>query len=216
MNSYDTRVPLLYARETEPFGRTWEEWVELWWKWCYAKPESLSPVADNTGLLADGNQNDPNVWFLAGTFGGEAERSCAIQAGRSILLPLVNDLISYAEYGHLKNEEHLSLYAKTDLDTTTVTEAMIDGLELWNLRIYRVRTSLFYLLLPIDTSTGISLKYTGAVSDGYWLFLQPLTPGSHTVTISGEKALFDNVQYRGYKGENGRFKTDVIYHLTVR
>jgi hypothetical protein len=199
-------------------GRTWEDWIELWWKWCYAEPETTSPVADNTGILADKNQNQSNVWFLAGTFGGNAVRKCTIPAGRSILVPVVNDLISYANYSHLKTEEQLRSYAKDDLDTTTVLKARIDGLALQYLQImnYRVQSNLFDLILPIDTSRDVSIKHSQAVSDGYWLFLKPLSFGSHIIVISGEKSLYDDVQYLGYKGKNGRFKTNVTYYVAVR
>ncbi len=75
---------VMYARESKPFGRSWEQWVAIWWQWCSAEPDDTNPVADMTGEICDKNQTDSDVWFLAGTFGGEAERTCIIPAGKAI------------------------------------------------------------------------------------------------------------------------------------
>jgi hypothetical protein len=45
-----------------------------------------NPVRDATGRHAHRGQ-PADVFFLAGTFGGEAERSCAVPAGRAMFFP---------------------------------------------------------------------------------------------------------------------------------
>ena len=57
---------------------------------------------------------------------------------------------------------------------------------------------------------------TKAVSDGYWVFLKPLPVGKHTLFFRGEKLLYDEMQYSGYKGEEGMFKVEVKYEILVK
>jgi hypothetical protein len=208
--------PELYARESIPFGKPWEKWIEMWWKWCMNNPTGTSASEDTTGEFCAKNQNDADVWFLAGTFGGKAERNCNIPARRAIFFPIVNDLISYSEYNDLKNKEELSAYAKDDLDTTTNYQVIVDNTQLHDLEKYRVQSGLFNIVLPIEISPGVVIaNSTMAVSDGYWMFLKPLPIGHHIIFFEGEKRLYDGVQYSGYKGENGMFKVAVKYNITV-
>ncbi|NUS26835.1 MAG: signal protein [Streptomyces sp.] len=60
-----------------------------WWSWAASEPESTNPVADEDG--GDCARNQPkDVWFLAGTFGTRAQRSCPVPAGVPVAFPLVN------------------------------------------------------------------------------------------------------------------------------
>jgi hypothetical protein len=51
-----------------------------WVRWVAGVGPLRNPVADGTGEHAAIDQPD-DVWFLAGTFGGEVERRCSIPAG---------------------------------------------------------------------------------------------------------------------------------------
>jgi hypothetical protein len=57
---------------------------------------------------------------------------------------------------------------------------------------------------------------TKAISDGYWIFLRPLSIGEHIIFFGGEKLLYDEMQYFGYKGEHGMFKVEVRFNILVR
>ncbi|MEU0160013.1 signal protein [Streptomyces sp. NPDC006261] len=60
-----------------------------WWTWAASEPEEANPVADEDGSACDRNQPE-DVWFLAGTSGGEVKRACTVPEGRPIVFPLVN------------------------------------------------------------------------------------------------------------------------------
>jgi hypothetical protein len=208
--------PEVYSRESKPFGKTWEEWSAIWWQWCSTEPKESNPVADKTGRFCNKNQNNPNVWFLAGTFGGKAERTCTIPAGKAILIPIINDLISYAEYNNLTTESDLRSYAKSDLDEATVYKTTVDDVELQNLENYRVQSHLFSFIILPDASVGVPSGPTFGVSDGYWVFLKPLSIGHHTIHLTGEKLMFDEIQHSNYNtAEKPKFQVEVKYHLTV-
>jgi len=203
----------LYQRNTNPNGKTWQKWVELWWKWCYSKPFSNNPVSDKTGKLCTKNQIYSQTWFLAGTFGGEARRICTIPSKSSIFIPIVNDIISFAEYPQLSTQDDLMNYARDDLDTTTSLSASVDGIELLSLYNYRVRSKLFEIEIPLSTHGGRVVR-TKAVTDGYWLFLKPLSLGEHTLILHGEKQAFDEVKLK-HNIRKPMFRVEVVYDLKV-
>ena len=69
------------------------------------------------------SQSGP-VWFLAGTFGGKAERTCTIPSGKAILFPPINTECSYKENPMLKTESDLRACAKHLQDETTQMQAV--------------------------------------------------------------------------------------------
>jgi hypothetical protein len=214
-SSRNSDKPKVYSRESKPFGRSWEDWSAIWWQWCSTEPEESNPVADKTGEFCNKNQHDPDVWFLAGTFGGKAERTCTIPFRKAILFPIINDLISYAEYNHLKTESDLRSYAKSDLDEATVYKATVDGVELQNLQKYRVQSHLFSFIILPDDPAGVPAGTTVGISDGYWVFLKPLSIGQHIIHFTGEKLKFDEIQHSNYTAEKPKFQVEVKYHVTI-
>jgi hypothetical protein len=217
----------LYSINSKPYGRSWAYWAEQWWRWCYAKPnENL--VSDNLREPYVGCDNFRNVWFLAGTFGGDASRKCRIPLGKSLFFPLINDLISFATDPHLRNESELRMYAKADLDETSIppTRANVDGFEIPNIERYRVQTRVFDIALPprkpnsTEAGSWFSSRIpvtTRAVSDGYWVFLKPLRNGLHRIEFVGEKLQYDK-RIRGGIERNvkvPKFRIDVSYQIEV-
>jgi hypothetical protein len=210
--------PRIYPIDSTPCGKPWHEWVELWWKWCYSGSIENSPASDSHGKICAEGQIHEKIWFLAGTFGGKAERKCNVPLGSSIFFPLINDLISFATDPQLKTEDELRAYAEADLDRTRFLSASVDGYgyELQQLKVYRIQTPIFELGLPTESHDGNRIS-TKAVSDGYWVFLEPLSVGEHRIEFSGEKLEFDKMQ-ASYKQnvEEFSFRVEVTYHVTVR
>jgi hypothetical protein len=206
-----------YPVNSVPCGRSWVQWVQSWWEWCYSEPFEKSPVSDVLGDFCGRNQIFEDVWFLAGTFGGKAERRCNIPRGRSIFFPLVNDLIAFASDPHLKTEDELCAYAKADLDETKFppTHVAVDGFEIQNLKQYRIQTRVFQLALPPKEPDGIPVM-TKATSDGYWVFLEPLPIGEHRIEFIGEKLDYDRLRVATEQSiEAPRFTVEVKYRIIV-
>jgi hypothetical protein len=60
-----------------------------WWAWAAAERHGTDPVSDSTG--EDCGRNQPtDMWFFAGTFGGEVTRRCSVPSGRPVVVPAVN------------------------------------------------------------------------------------------------------------------------------
>ncbi len=125
-----------------------------WWQWgC---PESgRSPISDKTGALAGQNQPD-DVWFLAGTFGGSAERHCTVPAGRPLFFPVFN------------TKRAVGLFGKPARITPAMAEAELDGTT---------------LELHEFTSGRFKLGGKKHIAWGLWCVVEPLSLGGHVVSF---------------------------------
>ena len=176
---------IMYSRDDEPFGKTWEEWTVEWWRWVLSIPKESNPGIDATGEKFDTIQNNANVLFLVGTYGGFARRSHTISAGKAILFPIINFTTSFISDPNLKTESELKSYSKHDIDDIVNKETTIDGIRLQDVQKYRVQSPIFDVTYPDDNIFGLLSGSTRAVSDGYWVFLKPLSPGIHDIHAAG-------------------------------
>jgi hypothetical protein len=175
----------VFLPDSKPYGISFQKWTERWWQWLLAIPKSINPAIDTFGKNCAQNQTDPNVWFLAGTTGGYAERKCTVPAGKAILCPILNFEISAAEEPDLKTDSDLALRARTDIDNIARLDVIIDGLHLPNLKKYRIESGSFDVTLPQDNIWGVKPGLTRAAADGFWLFLKPLQRGKHQIQFGG-------------------------------
>ncbi len=199
------------------YGHTYGEWAAAWWEWAMSIPASTNPLKDQTGeFAAVGQSVSGPVWFLAGTLGGSAERTVTIPAGRALFFPIVNtSWTNLPALGDNPWSPAQDLFARgyvgALLDTATDLVCEIDGKPLKNLGDYRTKTSpfmVFMVELPTDdlfgyVNMGASPGTNGpCVDDGYYVMLEPLKPGTHSIHFGGSVT-------------STSFSVDVIYHLTI-
>jgi hypothetical protein len=144
---------------------------------------------DPDGTQCGINQEGP-VWFLAGPLGSTFERSCTIPAGKAILSPIVGFLNDYPcpdpafqPASGQTLEDFLRTGVAGFIDAVTQAQADLDGV---SLQVQRITAGLFAFtgaadLVALDTCITGSPQL--GVSDGYFLFIQPLSPGAHTLSI---------------------------------
>jgi hypothetical protein len=201
--SYAANISVFPA-DSKPYGLTYGEWTARFWQWLHSIPKPDSPAADTTGKNCALKQTGP-VWFIPGTFGGTNERTCTIPAGKAILVTLINVMCSYAEH-HLKTEPELRACAKADQDKVTGTMITVDGVQLTPVRL---QSPLFTVTLPENNALGLKPQTTPALSDGYWVFLQPLPLGQHTIHASGSLVDFTTTG-------TVNFASEAINHITIK
>lgn len=176
-------------------GNTYGEWSARWWQWLLSIPADINPNLDETGAdCAEGQTG--NVWFLAGTFGGDpVVRSCTIPAGQFLFFPILSSLFG-STVGDCQpsnpdvvcNINALRAAVETGQDNPENLRLNVDGkvLKLKDLLKQRVTSPVLLLTLPegnlVDLDPGV---YSPQVSDGYWIMLQPLSPGTHTIRFIG-------------------------------
>ena len=197
----------IFPPDSRPFGLTYGEWTAKWWQWAYSLPEETNPMVDQDGRNCANNQNGP-VWFLAGTGGGAVTRECAIPSDKGILIPIINVECDSAAGPAIETEADLRSCAKADQDSVLTKEITINGVNIPNLDSYRFQSPLFNLTYPENNIAGIAPQTATAISDGYWILLEPLPPGTHEIHF---KAALGDPTAIG----TTNFALDVRYLLTV-
>jgi hypothetical protein len=198
----------VFLPNSKPYNKTYDEWNKFWWIWAQTEPIQNNPIHDPTGEKCAVSQNDPYVWFLAGTTGGRVERVCTIPATKAILIPLLNTECSTAEDPSLTTEEALRDCARNNAPGRgqVVLRASVDGQEISDLEKYWAESSLFSVDLPENNIWGVKAGPTQEVAAGYYVMLKPLSPGTHILHASGA-----NIDLAGTQ----TFASEVIYTLTV-
>ena len=198
----------VFLPNEKPFGLTYGEWSAEWWKWLLSSPTTSNPSTDRTGQYCSANQNNLNVWFLAGTSGGYEERKCSIPEGRAILVSPIEVICSFAEYPELKTEEDLHNCAKSDQDAVKDVKLIVDSIPIKDLQKYRVGSSLFNVTLPENNIFGVPPQTTEAISDGTFVMLKELPVGNHIIYASGVLVDFTTTS-------NLNFVSEVKYDINI-
>jgi hypothetical protein len=184
-----------------------EELAELtvdWWQWLIGQPASTNPALDMTGAFAHQGQTG-DVFFLAGAvaladnpFSATVQRTVTIPPGKAILFPILN--FEFANKDTPPGgftEAQLRAFAAGPLDTATGVYATLDGLSLAP-RIMRIKSPVFSYTLPKVKKGDLNLyqyfglditgRVDGTITDGYWVYLPPLSnKTSHVLQFGGSE-----------------------------
>jgi hypothetical protein len=160
-----------------------------WWQWILEQPATGNPNLDETGADAANGQPGKGVFFLAGTFLGTATRHITVPANTALFFPLLNNLgFAPKPAPQPKPDENqvpqLRTLAAPFIDGVTELHVTLDGVSLLDF-VNRVKSPVFHFTFPDEDSIlGIPGIFT-AVSDGYWLYLMPLAPGTYVLNFGG-------------------------------
>jgi len=197
--------------QSSTHGQTYGAWAAAWWQWALSTPASINPLTDTTGQFAAVGQSGP-VWFLAGVWGGSGTvvRECTVPPGKALLVPIVNwfDI----GWGWTPDDNIPEIiqsfrdFLKSAVDQATDMACEIDGKPVRNIQAYREQSIEFTLTMPEDNLFGMPelaevTDFLG-VDDGYYLLIEPLKAGTHTIHFHAQ-VLPDIAPM------------DVTYHLTV-
>jgi hypothetical protein len=203
----DSINPGVFALDSKPYGSTYGQWAANWWNWITSIPEENNPVGDETGEKCAIGQKGP-VWFLPGTAGGKLERSCTIPAGKALFMVILDAECSKTEFPKLNTEEEFRKCTR-DLNEGATLSATVDGVKLKDLEKYRVESPMFNMTFPSNNIFGQKAGPTIAKSDGWYVILEPLSPGTHNVSFAG------SILGNPVTGTES-YTTDVTYHLNVK
>jgi hypothetical protein len=197
----------IFPPSSAPQGVTYPEWTEKYWQWNLGIPIDRNPTADNSGRYCEESQPN-NAFFLTGTIGSSAERTCSVPAEKSIVIPVINVVCTLDPI--LDTEEELRTCAKDDQDKVSSQSLKIDGVPVTGLENYRVQSGFFDLNVTEKNIFNLPPGPTKAVSDGTWVILKnnTLSPGSHVIEFNGN--LVDYTE-----GAITNFATGVKYNLII-
>ena len=171
------------------------ELSQQWWQWALSAPTSSSPLVDTTGAFAGGNNNGP-VFFIAGNIsGGATSRTFDVPPGRPIFFPLVNAFdIEFQPAPDCPLHPGDPLQCAFDfipgVGGATGLHATLDGQDLLTFPSFRqTSTGFFDFDLPAGSLLadlfGLPAGTYDMISDGFWVALDGLSPGEHTLVFGG-------------------------------
>jgi hypothetical protein len=189
-----------------------------WQQWALSVPTGLNPMLgadpeyEDLGKCVNGEHGD--IWFLAGIFGsGTASRTCDVPEGKQVFFPVVNSVNFNAPkvcgQGPADlTEADLRAASAFFINGVTNMTATLDAKPI--VAIQRLQSPVFSVALPpsnvfdspcgrLDVPGGI---YSPAVDDGFYVLLDPLAKGIHTLHLHAENP-------------SQNFSIDVQYKLRV-
>ncbi|MEP6646139.1 MAG: hypothetical protein ABJC12_03555 [Saprospiraceae bacterium] len=192
-------------------GKTYQEWTKEWWRYVMSFDCAHNPL-NLTSLSTQASQYR-NIVFLVGTESGMATRNIEVFGNTPLFVPVINVLKDYpGAYLHevpqpgQSIEKFLKTQAANYINQATNMKALLDGHSIKISNENRFATDQFYFKGNKDLKNCVDASLTGqpqvAVSDGYWITIQNLSPGKHTLRIHAEILSTGIV-------------TDVIYNLTI-
>ena len=182
-----------------------------WQQWAFGAPSAVSPQTDSTGANCAQGQAGP-IWWLAGSFGGSTTRSCNIPADKAVFLAILNEFwITFLTDPPQTIKEKRQILAQFMDGATIAIE--IDGKSVKKASSYRVASDVFDETFPLDNVLGLDtsicaqgkdglLHCSPDFNDGYYLLLEPLPAGDHTIHATGTTA-------------DGSFSLELTFNLTV-
>lgn len=165
--------------------RSDDELATAWWTWAASEPDATNPVVDDTGEDCGRNQPD-DVWFLAGNFGGETQRTCSIPLGRDLFFPVLNAFCG-------ENDGCESWFDDAALSVVFNGE-QIDSIE--------IDTDVVEIEAAKKNSVTVDGGKFEVVVAGWWVRLPAPASGSHSLEIFGRSA--------------DGFEVSVSYDITIK
>jgi hypothetical protein len=176
-----------------PAGQSYSQLGAHWWQWALTQPADKSPLNDATGAnCASGQQG--LVWFLVGSSdpsGAPVKRSCTVPYGKTIVFPIANS--EYSAFTTDPPDQRTESFVRsqvTNVESATNLSVEIDGIPVVTPKAYLEKSTLFSVTLPDNNIYGLPAGFvlSPSVDEGYYIALQPLTPGHHTLHFHADWA----------------------------
>jgi hypothetical protein len=188
-------------------GRTIADWSAAWWTWILNAPAAQNPLLDPSGAFANVDNNRP-VFFLASTSGlegGPVTRNFSAPADKPILVPV----LTFADIEAASVDPGASFADRSAAANTVIAawpahvtslSASVDGVPIPNLFSHLEETGLFSagptqagsFAAQLGVAVGDDLSPTKAA--GFWLMIEDLGVGQHTISLSGTSNSFSPPQ----------------------
>lgn len=191
-------------------GKTLGDWGRDWWIWAQSIPEITSnngmpnpiyehPLYDNDGSVAY-KGNVGNAFYLGGVYRLVTDppnpekitrvRSATVKAGQPIFFPMLNAFTSAGRPDRPQDDAGIIARTVNSVNGVTNVYANIDGVAVPNPFDHREAASgVFDVTFGPDNIYGVPTDRQGvpwhSYSDGYWIMLEPLSFGNHTINFGG-------------------------------
>jgi hypothetical protein len=196
-----------------PYGQSYSDHIQDFWKWILPIPAKDNPFNDNTGeRCALGQSNtSSSLFYLAPNGGGHSDRTCNVPVGKGLMIPVMHVECSEFESPGSSPME-LTDCAKKDQDKVNSLYLKIDDKEYKydNLTKYRTRTEPFETTWPDKALFGIEKGGNSTVvADGWYIITEPVAKGNHTIYFKSSLLPDPTSGAEGYA-------TDIKYNIIAK
>jgi len=177
--------PGIESPQSKPYGRSYQEWAGLWAGWWNGLPY---PDAPDDQLF----RQFENVYFLYGTSPGTYNKTITVPEGKALFVPIsawvgfdAPDIWTQPYVDPSTGTSYPTEKAYVTLEMEALEDAMtglhceIDGQAITNLNAYRFQCD-FSGPWAEDSGMPVADPFLG-VGDGYFLILNHLPAGKHTI-----------------------------------
>ena len=167
-----------FTPDSNPYGKSYEEWARNWWQWHISLPASANPK--NVSVTTCPVLNNGQVSFIDHRLVGKYEFTCNIPTGNAVMTTILSGECDSDEKGTMEEKPILQCAKEGgDLSTTAIT---LDNVSLKDNQ-SRITTKFFNITIPEDNVYEANPGTFKGVVDGYFLFLKPLSKGEHDLNI---------------------------------
>ncbi len=156
--------------------------------WAFATPADTNPLL---AVRCEPSPLDPRIWFLPVSLGDESETTCEVPRGAFLVLTPGGWECSSIEpepfFG--ADEEELQECVDDGFDLLSYVEVTFNGKTTTDLDAYVVTTEVD--TLPANNLLGPDAGLT--LDKGYYLIINPLSPGTHTLRAYDE---FESLDFK--------------------
>jgi hypothetical protein len=208
-------LSLVFPANSMPYGMTYEQWTTKWWQWFLSIPQDQSPANDPSGIQCAINQNDTDVWFIAGNFGGHTERTCTIPAGKGLVIEPVGwtcndkqDLRPSTPRDSNTIETELKKCTQDPIKQLKLAVVEFNGERIPNIADYIATSPLSSVTFPNNALFNAPEGQALFVSTGPTVITKPLPPGNYIIHTAAQIIDPINPAYN--------FANDVTIHINVK
>jgi hypothetical protein len=179
--------PGIAPPDSTPHGKSYSEWVAAFWQWSLALPLEGHPFLDTDEAHFDfAAHQSGKVWFWSAP-DGPLTRHVTLPAGNWLFLTLRDVEVSSLEDPPFRGDTEAEQRTQAEwfADHIINVFCVIDGVEVQNLQDYRFASPQFHFKAPTPWIFGDVGGQGTSVGDGYYLMLNPLPVGHHTIHYGG-------------------------------
>jgi hypothetical protein len=192
----------LFSKDEKPFGLSYDDWASKFWNhWISKNTDQATPKSGGCLIVNNDNKSDSLVMLMeTADVGFPPQQVCKISSKQGIMIPL---WIAWCDTGANKgySDQQLTECARRANLGNIVSDVKVDGFPVAKLDVrqtlisgsldYKINSLTnvtqfdskgFNLTIPPDTHKPNQVTGTWrAVSDGWWVFLKPLSTGQHSI-----------------------------------
>lgn len=220
--------PYTLSVNSSPFGTPFKDWVVKWstWELSFPKQENWNFRGSPGYIYKDCSykQNSSSPVFFLPYVGAElgqvASMSCDVPRNKALLINIAGATSDYSDPTVKTKTPNGLIKLETQSNVYPVAFGItLDGhpIAFTNDQKYLVQTDLYNLTLPANNIWGEPAGGDTASTQGWWLMLKPLTPGTHVLhyTAGYRDSRSDPTIPEG-QGNQSPYVQDVTYNILVR